>query len=193
MGTYAPAYQPSPLPDQRNRRSIYAMRIRGLRDPFLEVFNQPSPDTSCERRDVSTVTPQVFALFNSRETYDRALAFATRLRRETSSPSEAIRRAVLLAYGRKASREELRLCQQHWQKMAERHRTLQLSKSLLPRRVERTAVDEMSGETFSFVEQLEMHESYVPDTKPWRVDADTRGLAEVCLVLLNSNEFIYVY
>jgi hypothetical protein len=33
----------------------------------------------------------------------------------------------------------------------------------------------------------------VPDKKMTDVDADTRGLAEVCLVLLNSNEFAFVY
>src|SRR5262249_5807063 len=41
MGTYAPAYQPSPLPRQRHRRSIYALRLRGMQNPLLEVFNQP--------------------------------------------------------------------------------------------------------------------------------------------------------
>jgi hypothetical protein len=29
--------------------------------------------------------------------------------------------------------------------------------------------------------------------KPWDVSAETRALADICLVLLNSNEFIYVY
>jgi hypothetical protein len=33
----------------------------------------------------------------------------------------------------------------------------------------------------------------VPDRRPADVDAETRGLAEVCLVLLNSNEFAHVY
>jgi hypothetical protein len=29
--------------------------------------------------------------------------------------------------------------------------------------------------------------------QPHEVDAATRGLADVCLALLNSNEFMYVY
>jgi hypothetical protein len=33
----------------------------------------------------------------------------------------------------------------------------------------------------------------VPDLQPTDVDARTRALAEICLVLLNSNEFSYVY
>ena len=32
-----------------------------------------------------------------------------------------------------------------------------------------------------------------PDLKPSAADANTRALAEICLVLFNSNEFAYVY
>ncbi|HVW37871.1 MAG TPA: DUF1549 and DUF1553 domain-containing protein, partial [Pirellulales bacterium] len=49
MGTLAAAWTPSPLPQDRHRRSIYALKLRGLRDPFCEVFNEPNPDLSCER------------------------------------------------------------------------------------------------------------------------------------------------
>ena len=51
MGGTASVYEPDPLPQQRNRRTLYAERIRGLRDPFLEAFNQPGPDKSCELRE----------------------------------------------------------------------------------------------------------------------------------------------
>ncbi|MFN9943366.1 MAG: DUF1553 domain-containing protein, partial [bacterium] len=72
MGTFASAWVPNPLPRDRHRRSLYALRIRGLRDPFMEVFNEPAPDFSCEARDVSTVTPQAFSLFNAQSAHDRA-------------------------------------------------------------------------------------------------------------------------
>src|SRR5262249_43353221 len=65
MGSVAPAYQPSPRPRQRNRRTLYAFRYRNLADPIQEVFNRPGSEISCDRRDESTVTPQVFALLNS--------------------------------------------------------------------------------------------------------------------------------
>ena len=51
----------------------------------------------------------------------------------------------------------------------------------------------MTGEAFEFVERLDVYEDYVPDLKPWDVQAETRALADLCLVLFNSNEFIYVY
>src|SRR5688572_32623817 len=78
MGTFAAAWVPNPLPEQRHRRSLYALKLRGLLDPQQEVFNAPGPDFSCERRETSTVTPQVFALFNSRASQQRALALANR-------------------------------------------------------------------------------------------------------------------
>ena len=58
------AYQPSRTPAERNRRTIYAYRVRGQADPFLEVFNQPNPNDSCEERVSESVTPQVFTLLN---------------------------------------------------------------------------------------------------------------------------------
>ena len=72
MGAIAPAYQPSRTPAERNRRTIYALRLRGLIDPALEVFNQPGPDASCERRSTSTITPQALTLINGRQAIQRA-------------------------------------------------------------------------------------------------------------------------
>ena len=57
----------------------------------------------------------------------------------------------------------------------------------------REAVEENTGEKFEFTEKLNLYADFVPDLKPGDVDVQTRGLAEVCLVLLNSNEFVYVY
>ena len=58
-------WEPSSLAD-RERRTIYMLQIRSLQMPFLKVFNGPNIDESCPVRDVTTVTPQVFALFNNR-------------------------------------------------------------------------------------------------------------------------------
>ena len=40
---------------------------------------------------------------------------------------------------------------------------------------------------------LEVYRDFVPDLKPVDASPALRGLAEVCLVLLNSNEFAYIY
>jgi len=193
MGTFAEAWQPSPLPAQRHRRSIYALKIRGQHDPFQEVFNAPSPDLSCEARDASTVTPQVFSLFNSQASYDRALAFAARLLKETTSRDQTIGRAFQLAFGRVPRSAEASACLTHWDAMTARHRTLSFAPSPARHEVVREAVEENTGEKFRFHEPLEASFEFVPDLQAADAPAEMRGLAEVCLVLLNSNEFAYLY
>ena len=193
MGTFAEAWQPSPLPAQRHRRSIYALKIRGQLDPFYEVFNAPSPDLSCEGRDASTVTPQVFSLFNSAASYQRALAFATRLQREVRGREQIIARAFQLAAQRAPRPPELAAARAHWDAMTARHGGLAFQKAPPPREVVREAVEENTGEKFRFTEPLEAAADFVPDLHPADASPETRGLAEVCLVLLNSNEFAYVY
>jgi len=193
MGTFAEAWQPNPRPEQRHRRSLYVLKIRGQLDPFMEVFNSPSPDLSCEARDASTVTPQVFALFNGEASHDRALTLAARIRRETSSDEAALTRAFQLVYGRTPSADELALTREHLAAMTARHRTLGFPQFELPRSVLREAVEENTGEKFTFTEPLEVAADFVPDLKPAAAPPATRALADVCLVLLNSNEFAYVY
>jgi len=198
MGTFAPSYVPNPRPEQRNRRTIYAHKTRGQRDPFLEVFNQPGPDKSCEMRDTSNVTPQVFMLFNSEESLDRAVAFADRLLREAreaggSSRAEIIRRAFRLAYGRTPEPSEMRAALRHWEEMVSLQRELDWKPRTYPTEVTRRANEENTGEIFTFTEPLFVYEDYVADLQPQEVDAETRALADVCLALFNANEFAYVY
>jgi mono/diheme cytochrome c family protein len=193
MGTFAEAWQPSPLPEQRHRRSLYALRIRGQRDPFLEVFNSPPSELSCEAREASTVTPQVFAMFNSEITFDRSLALANRVLQEQRSPEDSIARVFQLAYGRAPATEEADACLTHWDAMTARHKSLTFAPPEYPGEVVREAVEENTGEKFSFAEPLEVYRDFVPDLKPSDVSPEVRGFAEVCLVILNSNEFAYVY
>ena len=53
-------------------------------------------------------------------------------------------------------------------------------------------VEELTGEMVYWDEDLSVLEDYERDLAPWQVDAATRALADVCLVLMNSNEFLYV-
>ena len=193
MGTFAPSYVPDPQPAQRNRRSIYALKLRGHRDPFMTTFNQPVPDESCELRDTSNVTPQVFTLFNSTESADRALAMATRILQESDSGKEAVGLAFRLAFGREANRKETAAALSHWKAAtAEQHKSTPQPR-VYPTQVTRRANEENTGEEFSFTETLFEYADYLPDLESHQVDARTRGLADLCLVLLNANEFIYVY
>ena len=192
MGGLAPAYQPSRLPEERNRRTIYAFRRRSLDDPMLEVFNRPPSELSCERRDQTTVTPQVFALFNSGFSHDRALAFARRLEKEADTPEDRIDLAFRLAFGRPSTAAERTRCLRHLAEMTGYHRRHVPEPVDLPTVARREMVEELNGKVMLWDETLDLMKDYQRDLKPWDVRPETRALAEVCLVVLNSNEFLYV-
>jgi hypothetical protein len=168
------------------------LRLRGLRDPFFEAFNQPSAESSCELRDVSTIAPQALCLLNSQATMGRSLAFALRLLKEKDSKAEVIDRAFRLALGRPPKDAEARATLDHWEQMTLRHRSLNLRRPQFLREVVREAVEENTGERFRFTESLHSAADFVPDPHPADFEAEVRGLMEVCLVLLNTNEFAYV-
>ncbi|MDZ4849927.1 MAG: PSD1 and planctomycete cytochrome C domain-containing protein [Pirellulaceae bacterium] len=193
MGTFAPAWVPDPKPEQRHRRSIYALKLRGLSDPMQEVFNAPTPDFSCERRESSTVTPQVFSLFNSQATHSRALALANRAASETTSDDSAITRCFQLVYLRKPASDELQSCLTHWHDIESMLGSVEPLKQHPPLEIRRDAVEENTGENFSFRETLFANQVFVSDLQPSDVSVHIRALADICLALLNSNEFVYVY
>ena len=189
----APAYQPSRLPRERNRRTIYAYRTRGQPDPFLEIFNQPNPNNSCEQRDSATVTPQAFTLLNSQIMTDRSVALALRVEKEFDTLHLQVKRAVQLAYGRVPSKPEWERLKQYAARMHEYHLHHQPKQIHYPKSIVRSLVEELTGQPFEYEEILPVFGNYVPDTRPADVNAKTRALADLCLLLFNSNEFIYVY
>ena len=193
MGTFAPSYIPDVKPEQRNRRSIYALKLRGQPDPFMATFNQPGFDKSCELRDSSNVTPQVFSLFNSEESADRALAFAVRILKEVRDDNEAVKRAFRLAFGRMPNNFEIDSALQLWKAASKEQAARNPVPRTYPTEILRTANEENTGQTFTFREKLFEYQDYEPDLQPHQVDARTRGLADLCLALLNANEFLYVY
>ena len=192
MGGTASVYEPDPLPAQRNRRTIYAEKIRGLRDPFMEAFNQPGPDKSCELRETSTVAPQALTLFNSTEVQDRALGLAVHLLDDDHNDERVIRRLFERALARPPSTAESQACLQHWQTSTTREVGKTYAPIATPTEITRTVMAEKTGEPYDFIEIMPAYENYVPDTQPADVDARTRGLAQVCLVLFNLNEFAYL-
>jgi hypothetical protein len=61
-----------------------------------------------------------------------------------------------------------------------------------PVKIKRTVMAEKTGQPYEFWEHLPAYEGYVPDLQKSDVDARTRGLAQVCLVIFNLNEFAYL-
>jgi hypothetical protein len=192
MGGTASVYEPDSLPAARNRRSLYAEKIRGLRDPFLETFNQPGPDKSCEARETSTIAPQALTLMNSSEVHDRALAFAARLMKIDASDEVRLKQAFELAFGRAPSTEEATACMLHWDSAAREEEGKQYQPREFASQTVRTVMAEKTGEPYDFVERMPAYDGYVPDLQPSQTDARTRGLAHLCLVIFNLNEFAYL-
>ena len=188
----APAYQPSRVPQERNCRTIYAYHVRGQADPFSELFNQPNPNESCELRESAAVTPQVFTLLNSDQMTDRSIAFALTLHQEASDPGGQIRRAFKVVFGRDATDIEVKRLSSYLRDMVAYHRQTPAQPVNYPTEITRSLVEEFSGQVFEYQEILPVFENYVPDKKPADVSPETRALADLCLLLLNSNEFMYV-
>ena len=195
MGGFAAAWVPHPKPEQRHRRSIYVQQVRGLRDPFMEVFNEPGPDFSCEMRDASTVTPQVFSLFNSHSSANRSLALAHRLLTEDPGAERGtlIKHLFEITLNRPPANDEVAACLDHWRNSEAHHQATPARRTEYPTEISRESRAEKTGELFTFPETLFAYRDFVPDLQPADVDVKTRALAEVCLVLLNSNEFAYIY
>ena len=189
----APAYQPSPEPQMRNRRTIYAYRVRGQADPLLELFNQPNPNDSCEIRDSLSVTPQALTLLNSDVATDRSMAFARRLQQERDSVDLQIKRAYWLAFGRDPAKSELVRLKKYVSDMEQYHLQVQPEAVNYPTEITRTLVEEFTGEPFDYIEKLPVFEKYTADLKASDVSAQTRALADLCLLIFNSSEFMYLY
>ncbi|MEZ6060102.1 MAG: hypothetical protein R3C19_07055 [Planctomycetaceae bacterium] len=72
------------------------------------------------------------------------------------------------------------------------HQTTHARPVTYPAEITRSLVEEFSGRVFEYQEILPVFEDYVADTKAADVSPETRALADVCLLLLNANEFMYV-
>lgn len=192
MGSLRPTYYPEATKSARNRRSVYSFQQRSLIDPMIEVFNGAPLDMSCERRDSTTVPTQAFTLFNSEISYDLALAFAARLETETAELDRRVERAFRLAFGRRPDNKELELARRHIAEMTVYHGDTPPPEKRPREPLLRSITSELTGENYPFQEEpppwTEEENLHPSDVAP-----ETRALADLTLVLFNSNEFVYIY
>jgi hypothetical protein len=139
------------------------------------------------------VAPQAFSLLNSPQSHDRALAMSRRLEMQATTFESRIEQAFRLALGRAPSKHEAAAAMDHVKRMTAHHRAHPPQRVDPPLFVTREMVEEMTGLTFTWDERLDVYADWTADLKPWDVAAETRALADLCLVLFNSNEFAYVY
>lgn len=156
-------WQPSP-PTEQVRRSIYVFVKRTLPLPELDVLDAPNTNISCEQRQVSTTSTQALTWFNGSFVHQQAARWADRLWQEHGGCEEAaITGAFRQALCRQPTDEELALVRDFLAAHAAQ--------------IERDEAADASAETEDEVSSLE---------------ASRRALAAFCLVLLNSNEFVYL-
>jgi hypothetical protein len=89
------------------RRSIYVYRKRGLPFPMFEVFDLPDQNTSCGRRNVSTVATQALTLLNDEFVLRQAKLFADRVKEAApNDPAKQIDLAYRIALTRGPDEKE---------------------------------------------------------------------------------------
>jgi hypothetical protein len=156
-------------PAETTRRSVYIFFRRNMRYPLLQEFDSANGLESCDYRK-NTVTPsQSLDLLNSDIVKDWARHFAGRVLNDGGLTSSAqVDRAMKLAYGRSATPEEQKMASDFLAKqipvMAERlSNSADKSRSLLPTNVPQ-------------------------GMNPARAAA----FVDLCQMLLDSNEFLYL-
>jgi hypothetical protein len=95
------------------RRSLYVQTARWDRGTFATLFDAANPDTSVEKRGISTVAPQALLMLNSDFVQTQATEFAKRVLREAPADETArIHWAYQTLFARAARPEELDVANQ---------------------------------------------------------------------------------
>ncbi len=193
MGYLAKPYEADAKPEERHRRSLYAVKIRGLLDPFMQAFNRPDGDLSCERRDETLVTPQVFTQLHGPFFNDRSVAMARRITESSGDQVMKIEMAFNSILGRNPSLEEIAASKSFLKQIRSLIADQKLEPSSPPKEVTLKSVKELTGEPIETRFKLQKLASFQPDLKPWDLSLNERALAQLCLMLFNTSEFSFVY
>jgi hypothetical protein len=152
---------------QHTRRSVYLFNKRNVRQPMLEAFDQPDTLNSCAVRPVSTFAPQALILMNSPFVHAQAKGLALVLVKEVGTDTDKqldglYRRAV----GRVPTADERKL-----------------------------ATEFLKDQTETIRERLKTKHPVGIDAGALPAGADVarvRALADLCVVIFNTHEFVYV-
>jgi hypothetical protein len=174
-------HRPDRTAAERNKRTVMTRHQRSRRDPLLEVFDQPASECSCELRGESIVVPQVLALMNGDFTHDRAIAMANRLMKSTATMPERITDSFRRVLGREPTADELQRCESFVFEQTRHHESHRATQVDLRRLVELTSAYEP-----------DYAKTYEPDLQAADVNAETRALADLCLTLFNTSEFLHI-
>ena len=154
-------------PAQSDRRSVYIFVRRNLPYPLLQEFDSANTFESCDYRKNTVTPPQSLDLLNNELVLDWARSLAARVFNDAGlSPSAQVDRAFRLAYGRGASADE--------QKIAE---------------------DFLAKQTPIMLARLANNDAKppLPTNLPQGTDpARAAAFVDLCHMLMDSNEFLYI-
>jgi len=159
---------------------------------MIDVFNGPSLNEATARRDATTVPTQAFTLVNSRFVHDMALALATRVEEMGGSIEQKIDQTYLLAFNRTPSRQERDLALSHVRSWTTQHERTKPPEPPARKPLIRSITSELTGAEVP-IQEDDNPAGYEENLQPADVTAETRALGDLALVLVNSNEFLYVY
>jgi hypothetical protein len=156
----------TPDPKQHTRRSVYLFVKRNVRLPMLEAFDQPDTLNSCAARSVSTFAPQALILMNGPFAREQSKAMAADLIRTVGAdPAAQVKALYRRAVGRPPREAELRASLAFLGEQAPAIRDRMLARQPIG----------------------------LPAGLPDGADpAAARALADLCLAVFNTNEFVYV-
>ena len=151
---------------QHTRRSVYLFSKRNVRHPLLETFDQPDTLNSCAERPVSTFAPQALILMNSPFVHAQARALAIELTNGAGDANARLDALFRRTVGREPSADERKLATEFLKEQAETVRLRVKAKQPI-------GID--------------------PAALPKGADAaQVRALADLCVVVFNMHEFVYV-
>lgn len=153
-------------PAERLRRTIYVFQRRSVVLPLVDVFDGADSSGSCPRRAVTTIAPQALVLFNSQFTHEEAHYLAERVVREAgAAPAAEVDRLYRITLGRSPHPAELQEC--------------------LDFLVRQTGIHQKEH-------QPAAGPTLVSATVPARDAAVSLAIDDLCHVLINTNEFVYL-
>lgn len=153
--------------DQGLRRTVYVFQRRSLVLPIVEAFDAADMNNTCPRRAVTTIAPQSLALFNGEFTRTESRYVAQRVEKDAGANADIdseIVRAYQLTLIRRPTAGQTALAKAFLQKQTQLHLISEGTKQAVA----------------------------VPADAAALKAAKSAALAELCHVLINTNEFVYL-
>ena len=156
----------TPDAKQHTRRSVYLLNKRNVRHPLLEAFDQPDTLNACAVRPVSTFAPQALILMNSPFVHQQAKAMAVSLAKESDDTDKQLNALYRRTVGHEPTAKDRELATAFLKEQADTIRARLKAKQ--PVGIDASAL-------------------------PAGADvARVRALADLCVVLFNTHEFVYI-